>query len=186
MVDLIPLPIWSAFVFAWWILLPAYAANAFALLSKYLKAQPIDQGMKLKKHRILGKGKTIEGFVIGLAAGTAVGIAETLLYPDINLYATSFGVSLPAMSFFIGFMIAFGALAGDAIGSFIKRRMNLKRGAKFSIIDKLDFVIGAILFSYWFTDISVLMIVIMIIMTPLLHKVTNIIGYTLKIKKEPW
>lgn len=173
------------FIKALWIILPAYAANGFPPLANGRK--PLDFG----KHwadgeRIFGNGKTIEGFSLGLAIGTAVGILEAILYPYLNSYANQFGVQMPQMNIFIGFLIPLGALCGDLAGSFIKRRFRLPRGADAPVLDQLNFVAGAIFFAYFFTEISFWMVVIMALMTPIIHRAANIIAYGLKIKKVPW
>ncbi|MCD4810394.1 MAG: CDP-archaeol synthase, partial [Methanosarcinales archaeon] len=76
--------------------------------------------------------------------------------------------------------------------SFIKRRLDLERGAMFPVADQLDFVLGAWVLTYifaahWFnTYFSFWIIVTVLVATPLLHLATNILGYLIKVKKEPW
>lgn len=173
------------FIKAIFILIPAYAANGFPPLAK--GKRPIDFGRKFfDGKRIFGNGKTFEGFFLGLIAGTSYGILEFIISPDLNCYANLHGVTLPTMTPLVAFMIVFGALIGDLGGSFIKRRMGMKRGADALLLDQENFVVGALLFSYWFTEISVWMILIMFIITPVIHRFTSIIGYLLKLKKVPW
>lgn len=173
------------FVKAVWLLLPAYAANGFPPLAR--GSHPMDFGKNFfDGQRLFGDGKTWEGFSLGLFIGTLVGVLEAYLYPDLNAYAMLHGASLPRMDILVGFLIAFGALSGDLAGGFIKRRLKMPRGADAPGIDQLNFVIGMILFVYWFTDISLWMIAIMIIITPVIHRIANIIGYVLKFKQVPW
>lgn len=173
------------FVKALWIILPAYAANGFPPLAN--GKIPMDfRRSWIDGERIFGDGKTIEGFSLGIAAGTCVGILEALLYPYLNSYANQFGVQMPAMNIFIGFLIPLGALCGDLAGSFIKRRFRLPRGADAPVLDQLNFVAGVIFFAYFFTEISFWMVVIMAVMTPVIHRAANIVAYGFKIKKVPW
>lgn len=173
------------FVKAVWIILPAYAANGFPTLAN--GKNPMDFGKRwIDRERIFGDGKTVEGFLLGLAVGTGVGILEALLYPYLNSYANFYGAELPLMNIFIGFMIPLGALCGDLAGSFIKRRFRLPRGADAPVLDQLNFVAGVIFFAYFFTEITFWMVVIMAIITPVIHRTANIIAYGLKIKKVPW
>ena len=79
-----------------------------------------------------------------------------------------------------------GGLTGDLIGSFIKRRLNMDRGAAAPGIDQLDFLIGAVLLSVIIQPIAFFQILLLLIATPLIHLTTNIVGYLLKVKKEPW
>ena len=167
------------------IIFPAYAANGFPPLAR--GKVPIDLKMKwVDKNRIFGDGKTIEGFGFGLFVGFLIGALEAYLYPSLNAYAMQYGVRLPLINLFVGFMIALGALCGDLGGSFIKRRLGLKRGADVPLLDQWNFLIGAVLFSFWFTEITVWMFLIMLLITPLVHRIANIIAHRIKIKKEPW
>ncbi len=180
MVDL-----WIEFVKAVWILIPAYAANGFPPLSR--GKHPLDFYRNFSDHRrMFGAGKTVEGTFLGIVAGTAYGYLETLLYPTFQQAANFYGTSLPTMNIFVAFMIALGAICGDLVGSFIKRRMNLPRGKEVLLLDQLNFVIGAAVFSFAFTQISLWMFLIMILITPIIHRIVNIIGYLLKLKNEPW
>jgi len=173
------------FVKALLILFPAYAANGFPPLARGKK--PIDMNKNwLDKNRILGDGKTFEGFALGLFIGFLIGALEAYLYPELNAYAMQFGVTLPLINLFIGFMISFGALCGDLGGSFIKRRIGLKRGADVPLLDQWNFIIGAVLFTMWFTEITVWMLLIMLLITPVVHRLANIVAYKIRIKKEPW
>ena len=177
--------LWVEFVKSLLILFPAYAANGFPPLAR--GKIPIDLNKKLwDGKRILGGGKTFEGFSLGLFVGFLVGALEAYLYPQLNAYALLYGTELPLINLFIGFMIAFGALCGDLAGSFIKRRFGLARGADVPLLDQWNFVIGAILFVFLFTQITIWMILIMLLITPIIHRIANIIGHKLKVKKEPW
>ena len=177
--------IWLEFVKAMLILFPAYAANGFPTLSRGI--MPIDFKKKwFDGNRILGDGKTIEGFTLGLIAGSFAGLLENYAQPFMNSYATLWNVQIPLINFWIGFMISLGALCGDLGGSFIKRRLGLARGKEVLFLDQWNFVIGAILFSMWFTEITIWMILMMLLLTFVIHRIANIIGHKLKVKKEPW
>ncbi len=69
--------------------------------------------------------------------------------------------------------------------------MGLKRGASLPLVDQLDFVVGAWVFAYltapeWFvSNFTRGIMLTVLIMTPLLHLTTNIIGYFIGVKKEP-
>lgn len=177
--------LWVEFIKTLLIIFPAYAANGFPPLAK----GRISMDLKRKwfdNNRIFGNGKTFEGFGFGLFAGSVIGALEAYLYPDINAYAMQFGVQLPPISLFIGFMIALGALCGDLAGSFLKRRFGLKRGADVPLLDQWNFVIGAVLFTIWFTEITIWMFLIMLVITPVVHRIANIIAHKIRVKKEPW
>jgi CDP-2,3-bis-(O-geranylgeranyl)-sn-glycerol synthase len=176
---------WIQFIKALWILLPAYAANGTPPLSKGKK--PIDFNRNfIDGKRIFGDGKTIEGTSLGLATGFLVGALQTFGHPFLNSYAMKLGFYLPQMSLFIGFLIPLGALVGDMVASFVKRRLGLPRGANVPLLDQWNFVIGSVVFVIWFTEITAFMFLIMLLITPIVHRIANVIAYKIKIKREPW
>jgi len=83
-------------------------------------------------------------------------------------------------------LVPLGALLGDLIGAFLKRRLGIAPGGLLPIVDQVDFVIGAIVFSIplallnWETAVTVLLI------TPPIHLFTNLLAYKMKLKKHPW
>ena len=182
-----------------WLMLPAYIANPMAAV--FGGGTPIDLGKYFPDgRRILGNGKTIRGLVAGTACGIVIGLIQIGLAPRLMasgvldnwpmFYATLGAYSLCTLS--IVFLMAFGALLGDSGESFIKRRLDLERGAMFPVADQLDFVLGAWVLTYifaahWFnTYFSFWIIVTVLVATPLLHLAANILGYLIKVKKEPW
>ena len=182
-----------------WLMLPAYIANPMAAV--FGGGTPMDLGKYFPDgRRILGNGKTIRGLVAGTACGIVIGLIQIGLAPRLMasgvldnwpmFYAALGAYSLCTLS--IVFLMAFGALLGDSGESFIKRRLDLERGAMFPVADQLDFVLGAWVLTYifaahWFnTYFSFWIIVTVLVATPLLHLAANIFGYLIKVKKEPW
>ncbi|TGC08502.1 CDP-2,3-bis-(O-geranylgeranyl)-sn-glycerol synthase [Methanolobus halotolerans] len=176
-----------------WLMLPAYIPNSTAAV--FGGGKPIDGGRKLADgRRIFGDGKTYRGLLAGTICGMLLGLLQTY-YLTVN--GTVLGMELPSFgkvpgALIVIFTLAFGSLFGDMFMSFFKRRLGLKRGAPLPVIDQLDFVFGAWLFTYmaspvWFTENFTYWIVLtVLIVTPLLHFVTNLVGYFIGVKKEPW
>ena len=125
---------------ALWYVLPAYFANATP--NVFGGGPPIDGGRLWSDGRpILGPGKTWRGLFVGVFFGTLIGIIQAL----------SFETHDPFKTIFRAFIISFGTLLGDSMGSFIKRRAGLKRGESFLFMDQLGFVIvGTILVLLFF------------------------------------
>ncbi|HIQ10275.1 MAG TPA: CDP-2,3-bis-(O-geranylgeranyl)-sn-glycerol synthase [Euryarchaeota archaeon] len=148
---------------------PAYVANAAATLSKFFpRRHPVDFGLHwLDGKRVLGDGKTWEGLFLGVTAGTIAGYAVFSL----------FGLSYDP------FLISLGALFGDIVGSFAKRRAGLPRGAPAPVLDQLDFILGAFMLAGPFGLKETAMI---ILITPAVHRAANIVGYITGLKNEPW
>jgi CDP-2,3-bis-(O-geranylgeranyl)-sn-glycerol synthase len=135
--------------------------------------KPMDLGRNFfDGKRILGAHKTFKGFFFGLGIGVGVGIVDCLLFG----YPWLFALLTPL-----------GALVGDLVGAFAKRRLNIAPGGLFPVLDQIDFVVGALvfalplgIFSSWELALTVLLI------TPPIHLFTNFLAYKLKLKKNPW
>jgi CDP-2,3-bis-(O-geranylgeranyl)-sn-glycerol synthase len=176
---------WTEFIFAWWILFPAYAANCFPPLAR--GSRPLDRGLNWKDgRRILGDGKTIEGTILGIVACLAVGGVEYVAMPYLNSFASQWSVALPQMNVLIAFVIALGVMAGDMVGSFAKRRIGLERGVSLPVVDQIGFVIGVIVFAMWFISITPYMTALMLLMTLFIHRISNVAAHRLRIKHVPW
>ena len=179
---------------ALWFILPAYVANASAVIVG--GGTPIDFGKKWRDgKRVLGDGKTwrglFSGTFMGMTAGFCLVVASQFIeasdYSFLNL--SDFG-EFPIM-FPIIFSICFGALLGDTIKSFFKRRIGKERGDDWILFDQLDFILGALFFVFitsellhllnilpynWFLDnFSILHILVIVFITPFLHFFANFI-----------
>ncbi len=167
---------------ATWLMLPAYIANPTAVV--FGGGTPIDFRKNWKNgRRILGDGKTFRGLIGGTVCGIVIGLIQ-------QQAPLQFSLGVFTLSAIIA--LSLGALLGDIVKSFFKRRLGLARGEKLPLADQLDFVAGAWILAYivdpkWFTDnFSFGIMITVIIFTPILHRLTNIIGYHIKLKKEPW
>jgi CDP-2,3-bis-(O-geranylgeranyl)-sn-glycerol synthase len=149
---------------------PAYCANGAPVLAGGGTA--MDFGKKFfDGEPIFGKNKTYRGFFFGLAIGVMVGLTEYFLFG----YPLLFTVLSPL-----------GALLGDLVGAFIKRRLKIAPGGLLPVIDQIDFVIGAIVFSLPLSIITWQVAVAALLITPPIHLFTNFLAYKIKLKKNPW
>ncbi len=91
------------------------------------------------------------------------------------------------MTMQLGFMLSTGALVGDLVGSFVKRRVALAPGDPAPLLDQLNFVFGAYFFSYLLTlTIDYEQFFVILLITPTLHLFFNAIAWIYKLKKNPW
>ncbi|HZD43512.1 MAG TPA: CDP-archaeol synthase, partial [Methanomicrobiales archaeon] len=99
---------------------------------------------------------------------------------------------LPPQTYLTIVLLATGALLGDLAKSFFKRRLGKKRGEQWPIADQYDLVVGAFVLLFIFdpgwvlTYVTPLIALWILIITPLLHRVVNIIGYLMGVKEVPW
>jgi len=158
---------------ALYFIFPAYCANAIPVI--FGGGLQMDFGKKFFDGKpLFGSHKTFQGFFSGLLVGTAIGFAQSnlpIFQPPQVLQ---------------GFVLSLGGLTGDLIHSFVKRRLGLPPGASFPVADQLDFVIGALLFSLFVSPPSLTVALIILIVTPPIHLLTNYIAYRLGLKKEPF
>jgi CDP-2,3-bis-(O-geranylgeranyl)-sn-glycerol synthase len=160
--------------------LPSYIANATPVVSIKLigRSTPLDMGLYAwDNRRIFGDGKTVEGLISGIIVGTLIGLS---IYSLMDVFR----------SILEPFVLSFGAMIGDILGSFIKRRIGVERGKPLPIIDQLGFLISSLFFSYviyglprW-VRLDILIILLMI--TFFLHIATNYIAYLLRLKDRPY
>jgi CDP-2,3-bis-(O-geranylgeranyl)-sn-glycerol synthase len=59
-------------------------------------------------------------------------------------------------------------------------------GRAFPILDQLDFILGSLVFGYFFFPIGLLAAVLVVVVTPPVHLLTNYGAYRLGIKKTRW
>lgn len=161
-------------------ILPAYVANAVPVILG--GGQYLDLGAKFRDgERVFGNGKTIRGFIAGVAAGTVAG-GIIAIYAPSQFYANT------QMQFIGGVLLSFGTMLGDAIGSFIKRRMKVQPGKQFAL-DQLSFLILALLLVYPVVNPSIYELIgllFLFVLTYFLHSGTNFIANRLGLKSVPW
>lgn len=170
--------------------LPAYLANiAPVIVAKifgHTFETPIDFHRSWRGHRIFGDHKTWRGLIAGVLVGGLVGYLQSVWYYSFIGYSLSITDYVNPNGILLGCLLGFGALAGDAIKSFFKRRRNLPPGATWPPFDQLDFVIGGLLATAFIVRIPILIIILIVVITPALHLLTNKIGYKLGLKSHPW
>ncbi len=168
-------------IYAFYYIFPAYVANAMPVI--FGGGYPLDAGKIFWDGKpTLGANKTVRGFFAGLLVGTFAGFVLSSLYqldgfPKGLLF--QYDISL-------GFMLSFGALTGDLFHSFLKRRLDIPPGSPLPVADQLDFALGALLFSMAVHPPSWLIALIIIIVTPPIHLLTNFFAYLIGVKKTPW
>jgi len=168
-----------------WFFAPAGLANMFAFLSKYIRILkvPIDFGGNFRGKRIFGDNKTWRGAFFGIFVGFLVFLLQKYLYRynffhDLSLFDYS------KMSWLFGLLLSSGAIIGDLIKSFFKRRVNIAPGQSWMPFDQIDYTIcvialgSFIFFPGWPIAFGVVAIGF------LLHILFNLASYILKMKRS--
>lgn len=138
---------------------------------------PMDFGKSYKGVRIFGDHKTWRGFVSGTVCGTVFGAL---------VYAVHYHSSY-SLGWFLLFCasISAGALLGDAIKSFFKRRSSVKPGASWFPFDQLDYIVGALLFTVPFRVFSLRTMAVLTVVYFVGHLAGTYIGYKIGTKDTP-
>jgi CDP-2,3-bis-(O-geranylgeranyl)-sn-glycerol synthase len=207
-------------IFSLLLIVPAYISNASMVITG--GGRPIDGGKLFRDgRRILGDHKTLKGLKGPLYIGIPISFIifllffilwqpiediiiqasaenQYILYNDIHVFQYYFiGGEVP-LNFFVLFLrivlASYGAVAGDLVGSFLKRRFDIKSGAPFWIVDQLDFALFAILFIsipgfispqlFLLPDIHIL--IFLIILTPAVSIIANTVAYFVGLKSVPY
>lgn len=136
----------------------------------------MDFGLKfIDGRRVFGDSKSWEGFLFGIALGTVVAGLQYVIHNE-------------SLLIFRGFVLSVGALIGDCIGAFVKRRLGIPPGKPAPLLDQLSFLIVAIAFTSALNlcTLNTCQLFILVFLTPLLHVLTNVIAYLLGLKSVPW
>jgi CDP-2,3-bis-(O-geranylgeranyl)-sn-glycerol synthase len=170
------------------IFLPAFIANAVPVVAKNIPY--IRQFSRPIHAKLLGANKTVRGLLTGIIAGMLTGFLLYLcrgflilflpMYSDyFNLYSGWF------VSMVIGGWLGLGALVGDIVKSFWKRRLGIKPGTMFQPWDGIDYMVGAIIFMIPFYFAGIAGSIFLLIIGPLLSLGANTIAYHIG-WKECW
>lgn len=154
---------------------PAYAANMAPPLVKFWQGwnRPISA-------RWLGEHKTVVGFGVGVAAGVVTAVIQSRL--PCSRRAASIEHPLR-----YGLRLGLGAMVGDTIKSFFKRRSGIPPGAPWVPFDQTDFVLGALaLTASGEIRLSARDTLAIVALSMVGHVVVNHVGYYLGIRNTRW
>lgn len=179
---------------ALWVIFPAYVANGSAVLVG--GGRPIDFGKNWRDgKRVFGDGKTWRGLFVGTFVGMICGFGLSVASKYLEVY----GYDYLGLNDFLGFplmipivfSVCFGALFGDIVESFFKRRFGKKRGEDWIPFDQLDFLFGVFFLSFvvsgflqllgltrsnWFFDsFTVWHVLFLLVITPFFHFLGNLL-----------
>jgi CDP-2,3-bis-(O-geranylgeranyl)-sn-glycerol synthase len=165
-------------------------------------------------HRLLGDGKSWNGLIGGgivsgllfmlahklwNSNGANAPLVDPLLYADSNdwFWLIESDNSGLIAAFTMGFVLGFACMVGDMCGSFIKRRRGLKRegdqSSEAPLLDTIPFAIAISITSFILFDGQIIThhnlveeILFLLLVTPLIHRLFNVIGYKFGLKDVPY
>lgn len=176
---------------ALWFFWPAGHANmmpVFAAKIPALKrfAQPIDGGRMLHGKRLFGDHKTWRGFIFAFLATIPLVWAQVWAFENWQWIRDISYIDYSALNILQwSFLMSFGALGGDLIKSFFKRRVNVAPGESWFPFDQLDYVFGGLIASMAVIRLSIGDYVLLVVVWFVAHLITVRIGHQINLRDQP-
>jgi len=159
-----------------YLMIPAYVANMIPVFVRKMKWKPpMDFGLTLGGKRLFGKNKTWTGFIAGVVGAVVAGFIMSRTYWVFEFSAVQWSVLAGA-----------GALLGDAVESFFKRRVGITPGKPWIPFDQIDYSVGAlalgsmVFFPGWLNALWIVLISLVG------HIAVNHCSYYLGIRDVKW
>lgn len=171
-----------------WFGIPGGISNATAPISKKLLPMfnaPVDFGIEINGKRLFGKNKSFRGFIFGTIVGTLVFLLQRYLYINFDIFREISLIDYEDAPIYIGSLLGFGALFGDLIESFFKRRLNINSGESWFPFDQIDWILGMILLVFPFVEISIFEATLSVFLGLIIHIIVKYIGFLLKLDDKP-
>ncbi len=131
-------------------------------------ACPVDLGTRFFDGRpLLGESKTIRGLISSF-------VCTVILAPILGLNIS------------IGIVISAGAMVGDLLSSFAKRRLGLQASDRALVLDQVPESLIPILFVYEYVDLSIIDTIILVSAFVVLELVLSPILFRLNIRRRPY
>ncbi|MEK7185278.1 MAG: CDP-archaeol synthase [Patescibacteria group bacterium] len=161
-----------------WFFLPAAAANMAPVFVRNFPplSTPVDFG-----RNIFGNNKTWRGIFFGVITAIVVALIQHTLVPEDSSILEST---------LRGLLLGIGALGGDLLKSFFKRRIGIPSGKSWPVADQIDWILGvlavtAVFYGAIFSSWPLETLAIILVLFGSLHILTNIAGYFLGMRKQP-
>lgn len=167
------------FLLLLWLFLPAFIANAAPVLVRNI---PVLRDWKRPIAPVwLGQNKTWRGLLAGIVLGAFTGFLQALF----SMWMWDQGAMLLPFTVW-GALLGFGALLGDMVKSFIKRRIGIAPGQQWPIFDGVDYMIGALTVgSIFLSSLTLTDWIFLIVLGPLASSLANMAAYLVG-WKEVW
>jgi len=168
-----------------WFLSPAALANPTAVLVRKIRIleNPVDFNRTFRNKPIFGRNKTWRGLIFGTGIAVIIFIFQKWLY-QFSFFERISLINYNETSLFLGFLLGFGAMSGDLIKSFFKRRLNILPSQPWFPFDQVDWVFGALVFSSVFYFPPAKVIILMIFLGLFFHLIINYLGFRLGLKEN--
>src|SRR3989344_4055296 len=169
------------FMQAFWFWLPNLVGNQCGGWARHLH---LPGGTKPLWERGLGANKTLAPYYLAPLVGVAAVYLQRYFFPDICHRFGLFDYDNAFMCWFVGATDGVGAVVGDHVKSFLKRRLpnggtGIAPGQPWWPWDYIDYTFGGIIFRYVFIGYWVgwSRTILIVIMGLIIHPIGNGLGY---------
>ncbi len=162
----------NALAAALWLYLPAFVANATPVfVGKFSRLAPYRFPLWQAG---LGANKSSLGFAAAVVVGTFAGYLQAALTPWTDDLWTWLAWSA---------LISFGAMLGDCVKSYAKRRIGIAPGGPWPVIDGIDYVVGALVFGLPLFVPAWQVALALLVAGPIFSLLANMFSYSVGWKK---
>jgi CDP-2,3-bis-(O-geranylgeranyl)-sn-glycerol synthase len=134
----------------------------------------------------LGENKTFRGFISGIISAIIIVYLQIFVYNQFSFIRDNLPLNYNSINPIIfGALAGFGALFGDSVKSLFKRQIGVSPGKSWFPFDQTDYIIGGIFFTSFYIKLSLIQYVLLFFVWFLIHPLTTLLGYLLKLKSEP-
>lgn len=172
-----------------WYFLPIGMANMMPVIFRHwfnFLAIPLDAGKKLAGQPLFGRTKTLRGLLVGIMGGALTYILQEKAYASHEFFRAISLIDYSILPIWVGSFMGLGAIVGDLVKSFFKRRVRLHSGQSWFPLDQIDFTLGGMLFSFLFYIPTVPVFLAVIVLGAILHIAVNTISKFIGIRKSSW
>lgn len=137
------------------------------IYSKKIKSydKPIDANLYINGHRLIGDSSTVGGLFI-------------CIFLTLCIYFMSADYAYAIIPLLV--------YSGDTLGSFIKRRFDMREGSFLPIVDHGDYMIFTGIVMVLFERIHVFEFLLLLLITYALHPLATFAAYRLKLRTKPF
>lgn len=172
-----------------WLVLPGGFANMAPVFARRLLPSwttPVDGGRSWGGARIFGDHKTFRGLVSGTLVGMVVFMAQQALYARFEPLRAVSRMDYAAASWTWGAAMGLGALTGDLIKSFFKRRVGREPGQPWFPFDQLDWMAGTLLVAWPATRFDAPFAALALTLAVAISLIVKFVGFRLGVEDRPF
>ncbi len=157
-------------------------------------ARPIDGGRTLGGKPVFGKNKTFRGPVaLGLGAALVMALQTYVLHRYAAVQALELFDYGAVNPWLVGFAMGAASMLTELPNSFLKRRLDVAPGAAaegprkwlFFFLDQVDLLLGVWLVMAFVMPVTLLHVGLSVLVVLLVHPLTTLIGYALRMRATP-